>query len=228
MGSADSGRLDGMRFSVVGEQVNGSRAVRHVGILQASVSVQIGDPVEVFHMGPPIVVGQAPELREPRYVEHMAAHVLAWLDDLSGEQVMRIEQWLEGVRVQLRNGVRFRYRVLPAYEEELNEDRTMVRYRRFSCSGFVERCYRDGAGISLIVQEERLPEVELDLIRRVWGPAGELPPQVLDRVRRTMAEWGLKGSGPWRVLLPGYLLHAMSCAAETVLPYEPKVTDCEF
>lgn len=228
MGRADSGRLNGRKFSVVGEQAKGSRAIRHVGILQASASVEIGDPVAVFQMGPPIAVGQARELREPGYDEQMDAHVVAWHDGLSSEQIARIEEWLEGIRVHLRNGIRFPYHVLPAYREDLNEDGTMVRCRRFSCSGFVERCYRDGAGIPLVVQEGQLPEVELDLILQVWGPAGAPSPQMLQAVRRRIAGWGLKGSGPWRVLLPGYLVHAMCRSAETGFPYEPKAADCEL
>jgi hypothetical protein len=43
-----------------------------------------------------------------------------------------------------------------------------------------------------------------------------------------MALWGLKGPGPWRLLLPGYLLHAVHRAGEHGLPYQPGPADCEF
>ena len=78
-------------------------------------------------------------------------------------------------------------------------------YRRFNCVSFVLAAYLDGAGISLIdtSDPEGLPEVDIGTVARAYGEHL----RTHDRVRTDI---GLPGKGPWRILLAGYVCHAMN------------------
>jgi len=80
--------------------------------------------------------------------------------------------------------------------------------------------YLSGANVSLI--HTTLPELGFDVLKRIWRP--ELRDE---NARRLLERCGLVGAGPWRVLVPGYVFHALR-AGRTALPYSPRVEDVDF
>lgn len=207
MGIAENGQPLGRRFTIVGMHAKPGRAVCHVGLLPRDQSLRIGEEIGVYEMRPPVQVDPGPQQSN-----RMQADVLAWLDDLTAAEVEGMEAWVERIRVHLRERtVGYRYQALPAYEEQLNEHGDRLLRRKFSCAGFVAQCYAAGADI-VLVDEAALPAVEGRLLEQVWA-------------RREVWELvGLKGDGPWRVLLPGYLLHAAR-GGRSGLPYRPQASD---
>ena len=181
-------------------------AVYHVGLLAEKVRVTTGQ-ASVHHMGPPMEL--------PGQID---SHVAGWLDDLSDDERTGIDDWLAEVRTRLDAGLLrgfAAYVAAPSVVRDTSTGRMIA--VRYSCAGFVAEAYREGAGVTLVVDDGVLPAAERDLLERVWGV----------REVRAGARFGLEGLGPWRVLLPGYLLHAMR-AGRTALPYSPSLADALF
>ena len=97
-------------------------------------------------------------------------------------------------------------------EDQWRRDEKEVRlFRRFSCVSFVLAAYLDGADVDLLDSSdpESLPEVDLEVIAQAYG-------ENLSRSERMRAEVGLPGAGPWRILLAGYVCHAMNRSDESI------------
>jgi len=77
-------------------------------------------------------------------------------------------------------------------------------YRRFSCASFVLKVYEEGLGRPLISISDpiQLPEVELNTVAHAYGDMVQREP-----MRRRI---NLEGAPPWRIVLAGYVLHALN------------------
>jgi hypothetical protein len=184
------------------------RAVCHVGLLGNAQRVTAGSEVPVIDMGPPLNLGNggAP-------LGQTAAHVIGWLEGMTREERDGIAEWIADLRTGTMS---FAYLAHPGHQ--FDESNGRVTRMRFSCAGFAERCYALGARVLLIGSGD-LPEVPLPILQGIWGRRVESA-----AVRRRV---GLQGDGPWRVLMPGYLLHALN-APRGMLPYAPMAEDFAF
>jgi len=150
----------------------------------------------------------------------MAAHVTGSCS-LARAQADQIAAWIEDVTTRTPG---LKYAALPAVQLERDEISGRVIGRKFSCAGFVLAAYEEAAGIVLLVPEASLPEVNKEIVIATWMPA--LPDEVQTRIFRNI---GLEGPGPWRLLLPGYLFHALKqWTGFGTAPYQPKPEDSEF
>jgi hypothetical protein len=200
------GATRALQYSVIGQDASGVGDVRHVGILFDHEDLEREQHVYVFEMTPPLCVGTP--------IGKMVAHAVGYLD-LTPDERRGILLWLTDLQTR---SVKCAYHVLPATQGTVDPGTRRAQYTSFSCAGFVASCYRDGARVSLVVEEAKLPEVERDLTAQIWErPFLHYPKERRDAL---MARLGLRGSGPWRVLLPGYLLHALN-RARPALPYAP-------
>lgn len=172
-------------FSVVGT-LRGA-AVSHVGILVDAATIKPGQSVDVFHMASPTTLLQLPG--------SMDAHAVAWIDDLTVDERIQIQDWLDQMRT---TSLKIEYYAYPAADVTVDQVTGCAIGRRFSCSGFVNACFEEALKLKIVAGEDDLPEVAMSMILEVW-PFGER------RVRRY-----LQGQGPWRVLLPSYLFHALT------------------
>jgi len=170
--------------------------------------------VRVWDMGPPLVAG-AVSASKTENDPTCPAHVLGWLS-LTSDEREGITDWLAEVDKQNRPITRLRlaeqYMVSLRPEDQWRRDEKGVRlFRRFSCVSFVLAAYLDGAGVDLLdsSEPENLPEVDLEAIAQAYG-------ENLSRSERLRAEVGLPGAGPWRILLAGYVCHAMNRPDESI------------
>ncbi|MGO9470964.1 MAG: hypothetical protein ACLQVF_43280 [Isosphaeraceae bacterium] len=218
-------RLSTAVTSIVGQ----SRFVQHVGLIQDEGLTIHGTEVPVWEMRPPLVAGLISAERT-RQDARCPAHVVGWLS-LSADERDGITDWLAEVDKQLRPitgwGLVEQYTVSLRSEDQWHRDEKQVSlYRRFSCVSFVLAAYLDGAGIDLVdtSNPESLPDVDLDTVTRAYG-------ERLIRQGRVSAEVGLPGAGPWRILLAGYVCHAMNRPDESIrsVPYKvPGVAAADF
>jgi hypothetical protein len=218
------------RFAVVGE--HGEHGVCHVGILCAGSHLRHGMEAEVFQMGPPLYVGGEEVAPADRV---MTVHLAGWPDGWDEDDREGIDTWLERVR---KSALRIEYVVYPAWGKDFEKeggyecDEATGRKiaRRCSCASFVAHCYKEGAGIHLVVGEELLPRVCLTTIQQIWARqfAEVLAKVKEERLRdyvagRALRALGLSGEGPWPVLLPGYIFHALNQPdRDEQDPYQPK------
>lgn len=194
-------------FSVVGSCAN-KNAVRHVGLLAEATSICRGTEVSVNHMAGPVVHLQLPG--------PMTAHTVGWLsEELSDEDRRCVTQWLE--ELNKRKSEIF-YSPFPAVEYKTDSVSGKRVPSKFSCAGFVQTCFEEALDIVLVVPEEKLPEVNAHTLGSVWG-AREVEVAQLRR--------HLEKPGPWKILLPGYLFHALRCL-RAALPYAPAAADPAF
>lgn len=190
-------------FAAIGEITESAR-VRHVGLAAQDCVLSMGDKITVLHQRPP-----------PEEDGVMKCNRVGWLDGLSRDEC----QWLglaaeELIRQAIpMDGIRSYY-IHPAIHENTDPVTRRSRGKQFSCAGFVSYCYLE-AGIELVVPESDLPEVSRDELREVYGTHVDHP---------TTRRLGLSGDGPWKVLLPDYIIEAFKLTREEH-PYSPESGD---
>ena len=180
--------------------------VRHVAILAEESPLESGKAAAVWHMGPPLVAGKRTRMSRGATLEcpiHLFATASLDLDDQEG-----IEDWLEEVDKEPPQDNPFkRYVVRPHWDWHTAPETARPLYRRFSCAGFVLECYKS-IGIDLVNTEERgLPDVEFNILVKAYPQIARK--RVLERQGLTRDDLGIPGDGPWRIVLAGYVFHAL-------------------
>ena len=209
------------KFSVVGKYPadTGTLFVQHVALLRADAEIRYATPdVQVWHMGPPLVAGPLSSIAARREVSctiHLAGTV-----ELDAQDIEGIETWLAEADKENRPTGAFgdlqQYIVHPPVHWVRAENGIRL-YRKFSCAGFVMECYRS-VDINLIDDSnvESLPEIDLETVAHAYG----------DTVRREKIRerFGIPDTGPWRIVLAGYIMHALDRpdAAIRNSPHMPK------
>jgi hypothetical protein len=220
MAAISLGETCALQFSVVAQDASGIGDIALVGILfEDRPTLKRDQEVAVFDVDPPLRLGAS--------LGKLVAHAVGYLDAHAGvapptEEQKRIALWLAELQTR---GVKCGYRVMPASRDTFDPHTRRAQYQSFSCAGLVASCYRDGARVPLLVEDARLPDVARALTARIWErPFAHLEPEARDTL---MKRYGLEGEGPWKVLLPGYLLHALN-QPRSALPYAPKPGDWQF
>lgn len=195
----DKGTFVGTTCAIIGTQT-GMRDVHHVGLLATEIplTLQMTQLADVYDMG-----------RDGPAHAKMRVDLMGCLSHLDDDTQKEMRLW---ARNFTHRGADIRYHVRPASMTKASDTLDgPPTYWKFSCAGFVERCYRDVGGIQLVVDEECLPLVELDMLKRIWPDEFNNPrlnnPIVQTRVLRS---YGLEDNGPWPILMPAYLFHAIA------------------
>ncbi len=217
-----SGTHRGHACAIVGSYADESaeQDVDHVGLLAGESEFELGERTElpIYHMRPPFEKSATP------------IQLLGLLVGLSKSAILKMEQWASDMLTSEHHPV---YHVRPAsITEDSDTPGGPPTYLKFSCAGFVERCYRDVAGIQLVVDEENLPPVELDTLKKIWPAQFNHPRLSNPRVAsRALESLGLSGESPWRILMPAYLFHAIrhfDANGRAAGPYQPRDGDWQF
>lgn len=149
--------------------------------------------------------------------------VLAWLP-LTREEEEGLSAWLSDLSTRQES---CQYVALPSEERICDPINNRVTGWRFSCAGFVNAAYRDGASVQLVVNEEYLPDLTFESIHEIWSHIDERMAQNESMFRRFVERCGICGHGPWKILAPGFLIHALKAGREN-LPYSPVGSDINF
>jgi hypothetical protein len=191
------GRVTSPRHAILA--VFNREGVSHVGLLAAPAEVDGGAKALTNHMGPPLALPG-----------EMLAHAVGWLDTWTEQDCIVLDVWLRELETQISiDPQSVTYVAAPSVVRDEGGTERPVSLK-FSCAGFVAEAYREGVGVRLVVDDAELPEVDRATLERVWDP----------RTVRIGARYGLGGDGPWRVLLPGYLLRAVT-RPRVELPFRP-------
>ncbi|MBL9104793.1 MAG: hypothetical protein JNL82_27865 [Myxococcales bacterium] len=200
------GTMRACRFDVVGQRDEQSGVIPHVGLLRDSTELWSGREVEVLDMS------SRPRLDPPGRFKVAVAGTL----ELTRDEQDGIEEWLAELlpRVSICT-----YVALPAARRHRDPVSGQISRWEFSCAGLVDSAYQ-AAGIHLVDQDD-LPALERKDAVVIWAGGRE---NLFDRLA---AGFGLDGAGPWSVLLPGHILHALSLG-RAALPYRPSAVDRLF
>lgn len=208
---AGAGPITSPRYSVVG-RCSAKHAVSHVGILADARDlklVQMGRQLAVaaFHMANP-----SDKLEMPGT---MQVNAVGWLHDMTPDEQASIEDWLNELKT-IANTIEYWACPSRVLRKDPSTGRDIA--VKFSCAGFVQHCFAEAVLVELVVCDEELPEVDVDVLKEAW-------PFVVRQQHRGQAEQLLGGGhGPWKVLLPGYLFHALKLE-RAALPYRPAAAD---
>jgi hypothetical protein len=186
--------------------------VTHVALLDARTDLHHGDSVSVWHMGPPF---------EKSTVE---AQVLGWLEDITREEQAEMTTWLKDLATRISPGLeplrKWRhYTIHPPFESFIDKEAGRVAHWRFSCVGLVLKCYEAVVGVKLLAWDSlELPPVGQDILREAYGLNTE------EYGERFRARLGIPGSGPWRIVLAGYVFHSLKRPAAEIraIPFAPR------
>ena len=182
------------RFDVVGQHsVTPPGFVKHVALLNTDDrEVSCDDTVRVVHMGPPLET-------DKELIADVAGRI-----PLTNDEVNSIKTWIAKVEdeYQAANAGRLKqYIINPPWKDIRDENTGVRRYRRYSCAGFVLDAHLRVNVSLLMIDKEALPEVPRQTLEAAYPGVFGNP----DRFNR----FGLQGNGPWRVVLAGYVLHAL-------------------
>jgi hypothetical protein len=189
-------------YDVIGMDGDQAGFIRHAGLASSSATHD-RESVAVTDMAPP--------LRVPGYMKADAIGTA----ELTEDEARKIKDFLdrhegEHQSVQNLNPRKFPqvYCIAPHAAPLYEADGRYARMR-FSCAGFVFEAYKR-ASIQLL-DEDRLPAIGLDQIKQAYADVAA----ILDRpvFRESM---GLAGSGPWPVMLCGYLFHSLARDAAAI------------
>jgi hypothetical protein len=219
--------IRGSRYAIVGVYADGEPSfVRHAALLKNRCDLDATTPVDVWHIGPPIVTGfetaqQHPEMTKVR---------LDVIGDLvlSENECEAITDWRAGVEKE-RRGIHLKpfeqYKILPHVDRDPSEEGRRGP-RRFSCAGYVIEAY-DAAGIKLL-DLDQLPLADETHLKNAYSGLLEMeskPKRVQDRLGfKGRADLGLTTPGKWPIALPGYLFHSTLRATDATPrlgPYSP-------
>ena len=208
------------RFDVVGQDSGSVRDfVRHLGLsLEARDGISCGETVAVRHMGPPIEnPGKmcADSIGTAALTVDEANQIKIYLDEVEAEYDAAL---LRPNRFQ-------QYVIVPHIKPWLAKDGTIL-WLRFSCVGFVIESYRE-ADIDLVNDSEGcLWPVYLKTLDQAY-PDFHLTQKDQPKLREYL---GIPGKGPWRVMLAGYVLHALNRTKDDIRrgPYSPHENDAIF
>ncbi len=196
-------------YDVVGQRAEGqTRFVKHVGLLdEDNQSVKMGDEVRVLHMGPPLEQGT------------IKVHVVGRVQ-LRNDEIKIISTWFEKIVDEYPRLPERQYVIRPPWKDEYDSNTKTRRYRRYSCAGFVLDSHRQVDIELLQIDDGSLPDVYPKTIKLAygWNP-GPL-----------LSAFGLEGDGPWKVVLAGYVLHALNRPTNQIRqePYQAKEGDEQF
>ena len=171
----------------------------HIGMASAAAVEPVasqGVAVNWVEMGPPLLV---PQGNKPVGSTAKPVDVVGTLE-LTASEHKQIEAFIDEVDAELQSIEKLRqYTVHPHFRDRDASNSA----RRFSCAGLVQKAY-EYANIDL-VDTAALPGVGLDTVLAAYPDmqSGLTNPRMRQRV-------GLDGDGPWPILLPGYLFHAMN------------------
>ncbi len=202
------------RFGVLGTYAEAlSRFVTHVGFSAATAeSLETGHITRAVHMRPPLETDGLFEV-------HAAAHI-----PLTNSEMKEIEAWMEEIADEyevagVANSSRKQYTIAPPWEDVRDAHTGVRRYRRYSCAGFVLDGHRQVEIELLNLDEDSLPEVDREIPAAVYA-VDQSNPQIL-------AQFGLDGKGPWRLVLPGYVMRALDRSSEEIrsTPYQANEGD---
>jgi hypothetical protein len=186
------------RYDVIGvHSATLSSFVRHVALFNnGGGAVCLNQNVDVVHMGPPLV----------RHGKAKAS--VMGVVPLTNDEVREIEIWIAQIDdeyAQSRVGPLRQYIINPPWQDW--PPNGVRRYRRYSCAGFVLDAYRAVDIHLLELDEQSLPPVDKDALCAAYPEAAN--PRMLQRL-------DLQGTGPWRIVLAGYVLHALNRAQEQI------------
>jgi len=203
------------RYDVVGMHADEQgRFVTHVGLHDAdNRSVKMGDDISAVHIRPPLELGAA-------VTAHVAGHV-----PLTNDEIKEISAWIAEIADEYQTAgaeKRHQYVIDPPWEDKVDSNTGIRRYRRYSCAGFVLDSHLQVDIALLNIDTGALPEVDRHTITSAYPEVREHP--------GLLRLFGLGGNGPWKIVLAGYVLHALDRPTEQIRqePYKAQAGDERF
>lgn len=211
------------RFEVIGQDSSVSGFIGHAGLAEVGDS-QSAAKVPVLDMRPPLhghgasrqikadVVGSA------ALTDDEVQKIKTFVDRHANEHLLFSQFSMS----QLIQAVPEMYCVLP-HASPLYEDDGRYARTRFSCAGFVLDAYKR-ARIRLL-DLKGLPMIDMAIIAVAYPQT-----RLIESGKISADALGLGGSGPWPVLLCGYLFHALNRNAKVIRreAYAPSMRDRYF
>jgi len=200
------------RYNVVGQWAEDqTRFVKHVALLdEDNRSVEAGGEVNAVHMRPPLEQGNAIKV-------HVAGHV-----PLTNDEIKKVSTWIKKIADEYPRSRVKQYVIHPPWKDTHDPNTGVRRYRRYSCAGFVLDGHRRVDIELLKIDEGTLPDVYPQTIMSAYPDA--------KRHISFLPHCGLEGNGPWKVVLAGYVLHALNRPTDQIRrePYQAKCGDEQF
>ncbi len=192
---------DVYQYDVIGEYGNPKQQiVTHVGLYgDTNRTIKPGDEVTITHMKPPFesegsmnvhVAGEVPLTNEER--KEIAVFIEETKDEYKEANVKRLDQFV----------------VDPPWKDVRDKNTEITRCRRYSCAGFVLYAHQQVEIKLLDIQKNSLPEVDFGILITAY-------PWISGH-RSSLGRCGLEGDGPWRIVLPSYVLHSLTRSEDDI------------
>lgn len=203
------------RYDIVGLYSERAESfVRHVGLLSEDVQdVNAGDEINAVHMRPPLEKGGL-------FKVDVAGEI-----PLTNDERKQLDVWIDKIDDEYPRFPTKQYVINPPFKDEYDSNTGVHRYRRYSCAGFVLDGYSQVNIELLDIEKNSLPMVDRETLISAYPVylKAKKYPNLLNSL-------GISGDGPWKVVLPGYILHALNRSNEEIRqePYNVKEGDEKF
>ncbi len=178
-----------------------SQFISHVGLAaEDRAELRCDDSLLLTHMAPPF------RERTDKCEVQTCGSVELTVGEILQLQVFVANLGNEYEAAKLRP--RSQYTIRPHAKPHVEADGTIT-FWRYSCAGFVVEAY-DFVDIQLIsADDSHFPEIGMDLINVVY-------PGISNRSQDALVDWGLDGTGPWRIVLAGYVLNSLNRPSDMI------------
>lgn len=195
---SQEGRL--CRFDILGYCRDQTRFVTHVGFCSGDIErLEPNHATKWVHMRPPLSEG-----------DDIQVHAAGFIP-LTNEEINELAAWIEERKDEYRTARALsgceQYVISPAWEDVRDNNTGVHRYRRYSCAGFVLDGHLQVEIELLETDADSLPEVSRESLELAYG-----------RIRdpHSVMRFGLSGEGPWRIVLPGYVIRALNRSEDEI------------
>ena len=202
------------RYDVVGMYSDYlPRFIRHVSLFDGdAATVSMYEEVKVAHMGPPLGTGC-----------NLPVHAVGGVS-LTNDEIKQIEARIEEMKDEYEAegpDRKQQYIIDPPWKDERDPNTGVRRYRRFSCAGFVLDAHLQVDIELLDLDKSVLPEVDKETLQLAYADVD------VARKGADLERYGVGGEGPWRIVLAGYVLHALDRPSELIRrePYQAQSGD---
>lgn len=188
------------KFDVIGTRGEQSPNITHASVADEDCPANVDSSVAVSHCRPPFLSGS--DLYGKTSL-HVAGRVVNLTDD--EKQILQLK--CREIQSQMAaqppgwKGIDH-YSIKPTIARTIDPDTGVLVNLRFSCVGYVLYLYQS-IDINLLEESETLPEVDVNYLLE------EYPFLQISKFREKLPNLGLKGNGPWKILLAGYLLKSL-------------------
>ncbi|MBC7818182.1 MAG: hypothetical protein IAG10_14945 [Planctomycetaceae bacterium] len=186
--------------------------------------------MSVWQMVPPLVAGEVSEATASADQQTADVQIVSDISLTISERNL-MKTWRQKIDKQDRPASTLQHYIVKPHMKWERAENGRKKYQRFSCVGFVIACYK-AADIVVIDEGVSLPEADENVLQSAYPMIKELQRRPEKLRAKIFEHLGIEEQQRWRIMLPGYVFHALQRATALIprpIPFVPTdVAEAEY